>query len=491
MATDAGGSRWRTELPFLVTLGVATLVRVLLAVTFHPAFLMSDGPEYLRFADQLSPNPDRPVGYSILLRALSEVSGSLALVTSVQLVLGLLAAVAAYTLLRRWGVRPGIATLATVPMLFDAMELLFEHAILSDLLFDVLVVLAVAALAWWPSPRWGTTLLAGGLLGLATVVRVVGEPTVVLAALFLVLVAGSWRARVAHVVLVLAAFAVPVTAYAAWYHDAHGQWALSQTGGRALYMRTTTFVDCAKVELPAYERVLCPREPLGQRLDPTWYGWHSPDTVPRLHPPPGVSDDQAMHDFAIRAIKAQPGSYVRDVARDFGLGFVSVDRNDHFEMQTSVKWKLAKIVAYENHSPTMSATFDSYLGGVPVPWQPSADVFGWYGRIVFVPGPLALALLVVAGVGIAVRRPGQRPSLRPLALLTLALPLVLIAVPDVTAQFVWRYQLPLVVLLPLSAALGWTRLRDGGSRVGGEPATLSTGRKVALSPPDGPARLER
>jgi hypothetical protein len=347
-------------------------------------------------------------------------------------------------------------------MLFDAMQLLFEHAVLSDMFFDFLVLVAVAALAWSPTPHVGTTLLAGGLLGMATVVRVVGEPTVVLAALFLLLVAGSWRARVVHVVLVLAAFAVPVTAYAAWYHDAHGSWALSQTGGRALYMRTTTFVDCSQVQLPRYERVLCPQEPLGQRKDPTWYGWHSPDTVPKLQPPPGVSDDQAMHDFAIRAIKAQPGSYVRDVARDFGLGFVSVDRNDHFEMQTSVKWKLAKIVAYEHSSPAMTLAFDTYLGGIPTPWQPGADVLGWYGRVVYLPGPLALLLVVVAVAGVVVRRRDQRPSLRPLALLTLALPLVLVLVPDVTAQFVWRYQLPLVVLLPLSAALGWTRLRAAG-----------------------------
>jgi hypothetical protein len=466
MATDATRARWRTELPFLVTLGAAAVVRVVLAVTFAPAFLMSDGPEYLGYAHHLSPNPDRPVGYSIFLRGLSEVSGSLAPVTSVQLVLGLLGALAAYVLLRRWGVAPWVATLATVPMLFDAMQLLFEHAVLSDMLFDFLVLVAVAALAWSPTPHVGTTLLAGGLLGLATVVRVVGEPTVVLAALFLLLVAGSWRARVVHVVLVLAAFAVPVTAYAAWYHDAHGSWALSQTGGRALYMRTTTFVDCSQVQLPRYERVLCPQEPLGQRKDPTWYGWHSPDTVPKLQPPPGVSDDQAMHDFAIRAIKAQPGSYVRDVARDFGLGFVSVDRNDHFEMQTSVKWKLAKIVAYEHSSPTMRLAFDSYLGGIPTPWQPGADVLGWYGRIVYLPGPLALLLAVVAVAGVVVRRRDQRPSLRPLALLTLALPLVLVLVPDVTAQFVWRYQLPLVVLLPLSAALGWTRLRGAGGRAG-------------------------
>ena len=31
--------------------------------------------------------------------------------------------------------------------------------------------------------------------------------------------------------------------------------------------------------------------------------------------------------------------------------------------------------------------------------------------------------------------------------------------PTLTAEFVWRYQLPLLVLLPVAAALAWTRLR--------------------------------
>lgn len=459
MATDSAPSPgWRTELPFLVTLGVAAAVRLVVAFAFPPVFLMSDGPDYLDIADHLAPSPNRPVGYSIFLRGLSEVSRSLVLVTSVQLVLGLLTAVVAYALLRRWGVRPWVATLATLPMLFDAMQLLLEHAVLSDVLFGLLVVTALAALAWWPTPRWWTTVLGGCLLGLATLVRVLGEATGVLAALFLLLVATSWRARLGHAVLVLVAFAVPVTAYAAWYHHEIGAWAITQNSGRALYMRTTTFVDCEKVQVPSYERVLCPRDPLSARRDPTWYGWHSTETVPRLRPPPGVTDEQAMRDFAIRVIKAQPGDYVADVWRDFRLAFTSVNRNNHYEMTTSVKWKFADIVAYEKSSHYMRLAFESRLGGVPDARQPLADVMAAYGRMVFLTGPLALALVVVAAAGIVVRRQDERPSLRPLALLTLTLPLTLILVPDVTAQFVWRYQLPLVWLLPLSAALGWTRL---------------------------------
>ncbi|HET7069017.1 MAG TPA: phospholipid carrier-dependent glycosyltransferase [Nocardioides sp.] len=470
---------WRAELPFLVTLGLAVVVRVTVAVAFPPAFLMSDGPTYLAYADDLHTSPDRPVGYSVFLRALSELSRSLVLVTSVQLVLGLLAAVAAYVLLRRWGVSPWVATLATVPMLFDAMQLLLEHAILSDVLFGFLLVAAVAALAWSPTPHWTTTAVAGLLLGLATLVRVLGEPTVVLAALFLLLVATSWRRRLLHAALVVLAFAIPVSAYVTWYHHDHGAWAITQAGGRALYMRTTTFVDCRALQVPDYERVLCPDDPIGHRQDPTWYGWHSQETVPRLHPPAGVTDQEAMHDFAVRAIKAQPGDYARAVWRDFRLSFITDDRHDHYEMSTSVKWTFEQYVDYQATPHWTRPAFEAHGGELPGTRQPMADTMAWYGRHVFLNGWGALALLALAVAGAVVPRRGRGASRRQLLLLTLALPLMLVLVPDVTAQFVWRYQLPLVVLLPLSAALGWTRLRalrkpaPAGDQPG-MPATAST-----------------
>ena len=58
--------------------------------------------------------------------------------------------------------------------------------------------------------------------------------------------------------VVALSFAVPVTAYAAWYHAEHGVWALTEAGGRALYMRTTGFVDCSAFTMPAYERAAVP-----------------------------------------------------------------------------------------------------------------------------------------------------------------------------------------------------------------------------------------
>ena len=272
-------------------------------VAFPPAFLMSDGPTYLGFVDHLFPSPDRPVGYGVYLRVLSWATRSVELVSATQLVLGLLTGLLAYVLLRRWGVSSWVATLATLPVLFDALQLMLEHAVLSDVLFGFLLMLGVAALAWWRTPRLWTTAVAGLVLGAATLVRIVGEPTVAVAVLFLLLAATTWRARLTQALVVVVAFVVPLTAYAAWYHQENGAFAITQASGRALYMRTTSFVDCSHLTLPSYEQTLCPGEPLGHRFDPTWYGWHDPNTVHNLHLP--VRRHPAAGDAGLRGARDQ------------------------------------------------------------------------------------------------------------------------------------------------------------------------------------------
>ena len=462
----------RSERPFVVAFALAAVVRVLLMVAFPPAFVMSDGPTYLGFVDHLVPSPDRPVGYGVYLRVLSWATRSLELVTASQLVLGLLTGLLAYVLLRRWGVSSWVATLATLPVLFDALQLMLEHAVLSDALFAFLLMLGVAVLAWWRTPRLWTTAVAGLVLGSATLVRIVGEPTVAVAVLFLLLVATTWRARLTHALVVVVAFVVPLTAYAGWYQQENGTFAITQASGRALYMRTTSFVDCSRLTVPSYEQTLCPGEPVRDRFDPTWYGWHDPHTIPSLRLPPDVTAQQAMRDFALRAIRAQPLDYLRVVARDAVWPFVAVHRGDRYEYSTAVKWDLATYVDYQATALWTAPAFAAHGGQMPLTRHPLGDWFATYGRWVHVPGPLLLALLVLAVAGLVVRRQGA-PSVRPLGVLFLALPLTLILVPDVTAEFVWRYQLPLVTMLPLSAALGWTRLR-GGVTQPGTTATPST-----------------
>jgi hypothetical protein len=448
----------REHRPFLVALLVAAVVRVAVVVAFPPGFVFSDGPTYLSLVDDLQPLADRTVGYGFLLEALSWVSRDVWLITAVQHVLGLLTGVLSYLLLRRWSVPGRWATLACIPVLFDSMQLALEHTVLSDVIFDLLVLGALAALTWHRAPGVPGSALAGLLLGAAVCVRVVGQPLVLIAVLFCLWAATTWRTRLFACASVVLCFALPVTAYAAWYHADHGRWALSESGGRALYMRTTAFVDCTRFTMPEYERPLCPTEPLGSRLDPTEYGFHTPDGTHGLQPPPGITPDEAMHDFALRAIQAQPDDYARVVGRDVMLNF-TVPRMDRYEYDTASKWRFQTYLDFEQTGWTRPA-YLAHGGDLLEARQPLAGWLAWYGYTVYAWGPLLFLLTLLAVVGLVARRRRAPAGVRPRLFLTLATSLVLLATPAVTAEFVWRYQLPFVVLLPLAAALAVARLQD-------------------------------
>jgi hypothetical protein len=450
--------RLRDHLPFVVALALAGLVRVLVQVAFPPAFVFSDGATYLGMVDSLTPGANRPAGYGVVLRVLSWVSRDVALVSVTQHLLGLLTGVVVYAALRHWGVARWPATLAAVPVLFDGMQLLLEHSPLSDVVFDLVLVSGLTLLGWWRPPRVVPTALAGLVLGLAVLVRIVGEPVVLAAAAFCVLTAATLRTRLLTAGVVTVAFLVPLVAYATWYHAANGVWALTQASGRALYMRTTTFVECDRLDVPDYQRVLCPREPVGSRLDPTDYGWHDERTVFALDPPPGVSFDEATRDFAVTAIRAQPGDYVRTVLRDFWLGFSSWERVDRYDYDTADKWSFAERVDYDP-SDLMSSAYVAHGGDLPRTRQPFGDRLARYGEHVYVRGPMLLLMVLLGLAGLLVRAPTVRAS-RSLVFLTGSVGLGLVLVPDATAEFVWRYQLPALVLLPMTAALAWTRLRS-------------------------------
>jgi 4-amino-4-deoxy-L-arabinose transferase-like glycosyltransferase len=449
--------KWRDHTPFLALLGLGAVLRVVVQLSFPPGFVFSDGPGYLALVDHLHPLEDRVAGYGLFLDGLARVSREVWLVTLVQHLLGLATATLAYALLRRWGAGRWPAALATVPVLFDGMQLVLEHSVLSDVLFNLLVLAGLGALAWHPRPQLATTMLGGLLLGAAVCVRVVGQPMVVAAVVFCLLAAATWRTRLVHAVAVTAAICVPVLGYAAWYHHDHGVFAMSESGGRALYMRTTAWVDCGTFSVPDYEQPLCPEEPVGQRLDPTEYGWHSPDSTHGLTPPPGTTVDEAEHDFAVRAIRAQPWDYTRTVLRDIALNFW-VPRDDQFEYDTADKWSFARYVDREQLTSFTAPAYRAHGGELPTVRQPGASWLAAYGTKVYLWGPALLVLFLLALAALFV--PGRdRGARRSVIVLLLLVGGGLMVAPDVLAEFVWRYQLPAILLVPMAAALGWTRLR--------------------------------
>lgn len=464
-ARPARRDRWRAgaadHAPFLAALGLGLLVRLLVTAAFPPALMVSDAPSYLRFLGDLQPSLERPDGYGLLfLLPLSWVADDVALFVGVQHALGLAAATALYALLRRWGVGRWWAAAGALPVLLDAMVLLLEHGPLSDAVFLDLLVLAVVLLGWRRRPTPGVALAAGLVMGAAVLVRQVGTPLVLAGALFCLLAgAGRWRRALPALALVVG-FVVPVGAYSAWFAGTYGTPGLSGIGGVSSYMRTTTFVDCDRLELAPYARVLCPPEPVGERRDPTDYGWYQIGSgVQSLQVPPGVDREAVLRDFASQALAAQPLDYVRVVLRDVALGFDPL-RVDRFEYNTSFKWEFSTYVDREPTDWTRPG-FAEHGGVQQQTHQPWAAAVVVYEDVVYAWGPLVLACLLLGLVGAVHPRAG---AARPLVLLLVLVGFGLSVLPDLTTQFVWRYQLPAIVLLPVAAVLAGSALRHRGPR---------------------------
>ncbi len=469
----AWNSSWLTEhRPFLLALGLATALRLVVMVAFTPALVHSDGPVYLSFLDTFEPSPERPSGYSlVLLTPLSWLTDSLSAVAAAQHLIGLSTAVLLYVLLRRWGVRRWPATFASLPVLFDSLQLILEHTVLSDTLFELMLVLGVAVLGWRRRPTPTAALVAGLLLGASAAVRLVAEPLVVVGVAYCLLAGDGWRGRLKAAAALAVGFALPIGAYATWYHQEQGRFALSDFQAKSMYMRSTTFVDCAHLSVPDYERVLCPAEPRGQRLDPTYYAYHDLRTLPRLAPPPGTTPDDAMRDFAFEAIREQPVAYVGTVIRDVALNF-DVVRVDRFEYDTAHKWRFWSYL-HPQATDWTGPAYAAHGGDQLAAHQPFAGALAIYGWVGYLPGPILLGCLVMGLLGGTRRRRFPGPELRPLSLLLTVTAAALLIVPALTAEFTWRYQLPALALLPAAAALGLTALR-GGQVASGTSATAST-----------------
>src|SRR6476659_7570172 len=239
-STDRVKTLMSDHRPFVVLLSVGVLLRVLVTVGFPPAFLFGDGPAYLAFVDHLTVSPDRPFGYGVYVHVLAWMTRGVWLIAVSQHLIGLAIAVILYTLLRRYRVGPWLAALAVAPVLLDGMQLVVEHSVLSDLLFELLLVLAIAVLAWRRVPTVRVAAVAGFLLGLTVLVRLVAEPVVLAALVFVILAGGPWKRRLTASAALIACFAAPLLVYATWYQHERGTFALAEISGRALYMRTTT-----------------------------------------------------------------------------------------------------------------------------------------------------------------------------------------------------------------------------------------------------------
>jgi 4-amino-4-deoxy-L-arabinose transferase-like glycosyltransferase len=476
----------------LVASGLA--LRVVVTLAYRPAlFTITDSEWYLAVADNLEPSTLRPVGYSAFLRALPLGFG-LELVPIVQHLLGLLAALLLYAVLLRLGVRPWLAALATAPALLDSYLLNVEQQILAEALFALLVVAACCTLLWRRPLGVTPAVVAGLLLAAAALVRPIGV-AIVLPVFVTVLFLPARRRRVVTALSLLAAFAVPLGVYAIWFHAEHDRFALSSKSGRYLYGRVVQFVDCAEFEPPAHERPLCPAEPVGERPGTQELMWSQDSPVLDVRPPPGETRDDVAGAFARRVILNQPLDYVGAVALDVVRGFAPTKTTGETDFPVSPWQFQPDAVTFFRGTPCRPEAAVSSEIEAGCAWRARrtrnalaareeegvradrdlAAFLRVYQSFAYLPGPilaaaLLLALAAVIGVGRA-RHSGLRAPVFLFAGLALALLLGSAAV----STFSWRYQLPLLLLVPAATALAVTAFAsraEGRSEAGEEPAPV-------------------
>ena len=147
---------------------------------------------------------------------------------------------------------------------------------------------------------------AGLLIALAGMTRTAAVPLLGLAALYLLLRRTPWRRTTA----LLLAGALPLLAYAGWYAQHHGRFALSGSDGVALWARTMTFADCRIIQPPPKKAKLCPN---GTTVDAaSEYVWAPGASLNQLPGDRFLHNDLARS-FALKAIAAQPLDYLREV----------------------------------------------------------------------------------------------------------------------------------------------------------------------------------
>jgi hypothetical protein len=453
------------------------VLRILAMLAFRPIMWFGgDSASYLATGLRLVPDPSRVGGYGFMLWVLRPLH-SLVLVAAVQHLMGVVIGVLIYLLARRHGLPAWVATLAAIPVFFDAYELQLEADAVPDIPFGLLVMVALYLLLRSPGEwRPARVVPAAFLLGLSAILWPVGLALLaillaVLLAALAVPLSGPLSGRRAGLLAVAAAIlagAVPVAGYAAWFDLHEHQFSLTRSDGVYLWSRTMSFANCAVIRPPASERTLCP--PSGPRIAASLYIWDG--NSPLLKMPGGrfsARTNSLALNFALRAIAAQPGGYAAAVGHDFALSFTwnrpvhpdagIVDRYQFSDATTA--WVPATMrtpgggtvagdqAAYDNGPLNGVNGINGINGSAPTrAVQPYASWLVSYQRYVYLPGTLLGVILLGGLVAMIVRR-------RALGGLPWAFAVTILLVPPMVADFDLRYLVPAVPAACLAAALAF------------------------------------
>jgi hypothetical protein len=475
---DRGRRALRQHWLFAVFAGCATGLRVVVLLAYQQALIFPDSERYLQYAHnfiigQWIPDWLRTSGYSFLLIP-AVLAHNLVGVVVLQHLLGLATAVLIYATLIHFGARRWLAALATVPVLFDPLQLDLEQYILTDVSATFLLLVALVVLVWKRDAIGKVApVVAGLLIAAAALIRESDLLVMIPALIYLVAVIRPWRRLAGRGALMLAGCLIPVLAYVGWFSSWFGTFNFVTYNSEFLYGRIAQFAECTGLPLPSYEQHLCPQQPPAQR-NPDFYMWAKQSPQVTLKPTDGLSKGQIINDFDWRIIKHQPLTYLKVVAGDVLYSFSPV-RGDGPEKYPTKYHDFHPVFPGLNDKDEMAA-LRTYSGSGPRVQQALADFLTGYGRDFYVPGPLlagglVLGLAGMAGIGRARRREvgggglageEQRRLRGPCLLFTLAT-IFTVVPPFIIATFDWRYELPQFSLIPIAAVLGLMAMTERAS----------------------------
>ncbi|HEY4464396.1 MAG TPA: hypothetical protein VGN41_17150 [Streptosporangiaceae bacterium] len=470
---------------FAVVALAAVGIRCVVLLGYPPILFYSDSYNYITDAVSKYPDVIRSDGYPLFLYLLLPFR-SFTLVAVLQAAMGVAIGVAIYAVLRRRGLPWWGATLAAVPVLFDAFELQLEHLVMSDVLFLFLVTIAIVALCWFDRPPVLICVVAGLLIGYADLVRSVGWPLLIVLAAGLLLRRVNWK----RVGLMVVVGLLPIAGYMAWYHGFYGQYALDGSSGSFLYSRVSSFAECSKMSLPQNLKVLCDPTPLAARPPSQEYLWSINTPLYKVSKGNQFSKhaDSMAGQFARDAILSQPLAYLRVVADDTLRTFTwKRTQSDITGSGPSFRFRATETPVWANptlwwvnYYPSDEAALKRYGGpmeGQPKVVQPWADFIEGYQRFFYLRGTMLGAILLIGAAGVVARwrRWGG------VALMPWAVGALLVVLPPLTAGFSYRYMLGAVPVACLAAGLALTREPRGRRKVG-SPAV---GSETASSQPVG------
>jgi hypothetical protein len=333
-------------LAVIVLLGLA--LRVYFLFQYRPALLgYPDSANYINAARTgVFQDPARVAGYVLFLRLLHLIYPHLEFVAAVQHLLGIASGLLLFDAVRRAGVARWVGLVPAVIVMLGGLELMLEHAILTDPLFIFLVDLSIwfCVRAWTGSRRWA--LLTGLSLGCAMIDRTEGVVVFPVLLICLMIAPGGvvarrhsvsrtseegrlgWRQpfrerpvaawRLGAALLCLAGCLLIVVPFLYEHDRKTGSWNFTSSGDIALYGRVAPWANCQRFTPPAGTRDLCISQPVSKRLGSN--AWQYDTLSPAVKV---FGDDRAvpgenakLKAFAEAAILGQPLDYLHYVVRD-------------------------------------------------------------------------------------------------------------------------------------------------------------------------------